>query len=102
MSGLPSLAELLTVGPRLTGADQGSFFVVRVVTHMSQLPYPPGRLDSKKRDRPSAEILGPLSPAELLTNAPRLTVVSQGSETVGRLVIHRSPTPDPPDRLDWK
>src|SRR6266516_6763902 len=37
-AGAPSNAVLLTVGPRLTGVDQGSRVVARVDTQMSWLP----------------------------------------------------------------
>jgi len=41
--GHPSQAEVLTFGPRLTGAPQSSSLVGRIATHMSTLPCPPDR-----------------------------------------------------------
>ena len=71
MSGVVSLDELLTVGPRLTGVPHSSSVVARVVTYRSRPPDPPGLSEAKKSHRPSAEMLGPASLDELLTVGPR-------------------------------
>ena len=39
---------------------------------------------------------GAASSYEVLTVGPRFSGVSQGSETLARVVIHRSPSPEPP------
>ncbi len=72
MLDVPSADEVLTFDPRFTGSPQGLSTVSRVVTHMSQLPYPPALLDEKYNERPSDEIFGTASLDELLTVDPRL------------------------------
>jgi hypothetical protein len=69
---------------------------------MSPPPTPPGRLDSKKSDRPSAEMCANPSINELLTVDPIFTGVPQSSSFVGRLVTHMSQPPYPPDRFETK
>jgi hypothetical protein len=71
MLGVHSPAELLTVGPRLTGSPQGSLAVGRVATQRSRLPDPPGRPEQKYSSSPSAEIFGPWSEDEVLKGGPR-------------------------------
>ncbi len=102
MLGPHSPAELLTVGPRFHGAPQGAETVGRVAIHRSKPPDPPGRSDSKKSDRPSAEILGTFSQAGLLIVDPRFTGSPQGSEMVARVVTQRSISPSPPGRTELK
>jgi hypothetical protein len=71
MLGVASTDGLLTGGPRFTGSDQGSSVVLRLVIHRSLLPIPPGRLEQKTSNNPSAEMLGDQSRAELLIVFPR-------------------------------
>ena len=97
-----SAAELFMVEPRLTGVPQGSETVVRVVIHMSTNPNPPDRLELKKSDRPSAEMKGVCSQAELLIVGPRFTGSPQGSCAVSRVVTHISKLPDPPGLSEVK
>ncbi len=99
MLGFPSKYKPLTGGPRFTGTDHSAFVVSRVVTHMSQLPDPPGRFEWKKSIRPSAEMFGVASADGLLTVGPRFTGVLHGSLVVARVVTHMSSFPD---RLDIK
>ena len=69
---------------------------------MSRLPYPPGRLDPKKSDKPSAEMLGELSRTELLTGDPRFMGSDQGLSVVSRVAKYVSRPPYPPGRLEMK
>jgi hypothetical protein len=67
----PSFRLVLTDGPRFVGAPQSSSIVFLVDTHMSQLPYPPDRVDSIYISRPSEEKQLGLSPEALLIVGPR-------------------------------
>jgi hypothetical protein len=70
-----SSAELLTFGPRFASGPQASSVFERLVTHRSFPPYPPGRSEWKKSQRPLSEMQDPLSKAELLTVGPRFVGV---------------------------
>jgi hypothetical protein len=67
IAGPASLVAVLTVGPRLTGVDQGADLVSRVDTHTSKLPKPPGRLDPKNISNPSRLMEGRRSRDVVLT-----------------------------------
>ncbi len=51
---------------------------------------PPGRLEQKSSDRPSADISGSTSQLALLFVGSRFTGSDQGPSIVGRDVSHRS------------
>src|SRR3989442_3061306 len=66
------------LGPRFTGAPQGSSILARCDTQMSVPPNPPGRSELTYRLRPSLEIAGCCSFAAELTTGPRFTGEPQG------------------------
>src|SRR6185503_19243487 len=74
--GGPSVATVFTRSPRFTGRPQGSSGLARCETQMSVAPKP-GRVEVKKRLRPSLEIAGPKSSNDELTVAPRFVGTSQ-------------------------
>jgi hypothetical protein len=53
----------------LTGVDQGSFGVLRVAVHKSELPNPPVLLEKKKTSSPSNLTDAPASASGLLSSA---------------------------------
>src|SRR5215208_4850735 len=59
--GRDSPKAVLTLGPRLTGADQGSLTLVRVADQTSWPPNPPARFDEKTISRPSLRTFGWMS-----------------------------------------
>jgi hypothetical protein len=62
-----STSLLLTVGPRLTGVDQGASRLGRDDLHRSLDPLPPGRVEKKKISRPSRVRVGRFSWSGLLS-----------------------------------
>jgi hypothetical protein len=83
MPGHHSFSGVFTAGPRLMGACQGSARDGRVEIQTSLIPRPPGLLDAKNSDRPSAESFGTLSGDALLTIGPRLRGVPHASAVLG-------------------
>jgi hypothetical protein len=81
----------------ILGAPQGSFFVGRLVIHMSPKPNPLGRglsgWSPKKRTRLSADMLGIISCAAEFTTAPILTGGPQSSTVVDRCATYKSIPP---------
>jgi hypothetical protein len=77
----------------LTGACQGSDRDGRVDTQTSLIPKPPGLLDAKNKDRPSADSFGTLSGDALLTTDPRLRGAPHASAVLVRVVTQMSPLP---------
>lgn len=99
--GDESQKEVFIGGPRFTAGLQGSFFVWRLDTQLSQSPYPPGRLyASKYSSRSSADRHGQSSRAGLLTAAPRFTGASQSLSFVVRVITQRSVSPKVPGRFE--
>src|SRR5215217_477009 len=100
--GAASSSALLITGPRLTGACQlkSSLTFVRVDTHMSFRPNPPGRSDVKYSCNPSGENAGCVSFAVVLMGAPRFLGASHAALRLARLETQRSLAPTPPARPD--
>src|ERR671910_2387291 len=59
--GRDSPKPVLTLGPRLTGANHGSLTLARVADQMSWPPAPPARFDEKTISRPSLRTFGWMS-----------------------------------------
>src|ERR671918_3060969 len=59
--GRDSPKPVLTLGPRLTGADHGSSTLALVADQMSGPPKPPTRLDENTISRPSLRTFGWMS-----------------------------------------
>src|SRR5206468_6635644 len=72
----------------------------RIVTYRSLLPRPPARSEKKYSVVPSKESAGAPSNAVLLTVAPRLAGVDQGSSVLARVDTQMSWLPTPPTRPD--
>src|ERR671910_3169783 len=59
--GRDSPKPVLTLGPRLTGADHESLTLARVADQISGPPRPPTRFDEKTISRPSLRTFGWMS-----------------------------------------
>src|SRR5262249_20120140 len=93
-----SSAELLTFGPRLTGAchPKSSWTCVRYDAQMSWPPWPPVRSLAKNSQCSSRDSAGTNSMAPVLTVAPRFTGVPQASSVDARWETQMSLLPCPP------
>src|ERR671911_2617148 len=67
--GRDSPKPVLTLGPRLTGADHESLTLARVADQMSGPPRPPARFDEKTISRPSLRTFGWMSFAAALLSS---------------------------------
>src|SRR3989475_6359005 len=73
---------------------------VRGDIQMSRPPTPPGRIAAQVSVRPSCDKLGCCSWAAVFSGAPRFTGEPQGSWTLWRADVQRSPRPRVPGRLE--
>lgn len=92
-----SYPEVLTTAPIFSGGAQGSSWVARRVTQISQSPYTPGLLYATKYiSRPSDEMFTSLSLWSVLIGAPRFSGSPQSFSSVCLLDTHISQPPSPP------